>query len=67
MTTEEAALLKLLRADDGLRALDGLSHRNRAIAHRMAANTNYVRIVCDIACLTHPGSKALDKHVEVFG
>lgn len=68
MTTEEAALLDLLAGNKGGACmLSDLSRRNKAIAGRLQANTNYIRIVSDCACLTEPGRSALRKHRIAFG
>jgi hypothetical protein len=60
--------LELISAKNGgAIMLSGLSRRERAIAMRLEANTNYLRIVVDCACITKPGHDALQKHRAAFG
>ena len=68
MTVEEAEILAQLAAErGGAMHSSTMTRRARAVAERMSANTNYVRIVAGCACVTEPGRAALKNHQKAFG
>jgi len=67
MTAEEADVIAQLTAErGGALELAAMTRRQAAVSGRLEANTNYLRVIQDCACIAGPGIEALKRYRKAF-